>query len=76
MIEKIYLCGITATPPNKEIHKTALGATETVTWEYAKDVLDVVNQLKSENAKVYSVEQTENAIMLDNFQPETNTKYA
>ena len=76
LIEKIYLCGITATPPNKEIHKTALGATETVTWEYAKDVLDVVNQLKSENVKVYSVEQTENAIMLDNFQPETNTKYA
>ena len=75
MIEKIYLCGITATPPNKEIHKTAL-ATETVSWEYAKDFLDVVNQLKQENVKVYSVEQTENAIMLDNFQPETNTKYA
>ena len=76
LIEKIYLCGITATPPNKEIHKTALGATETVTWEYAKDVLEVVNQLKLENVKVYSVEQTENAIMLDDFQPETNTKYA
>ena len=76
LIEKIYLCGITAVPPNKEIHKTALGATETVTWEYAKDVLEVVNQLKQENAKVYSVEQTENAIMLDNFQPEANTKYA
>ena len=41
LIEKIYLCGITAVPPNKEIHKTALGATDTVTWEYAKDVLDV-----------------------------------
>ena len=76
LIEKIYLCGITATPPNKEIHKTALGATETVTWEYTKDVLEVVNQLKSENVKVYSVEQTENAIMLDDFQPEINTKYA
>ena len=69
MIEKIYLCGITATPPNKEIHKTALGATETVAWEYTKDVLEVVNQLKKENIKVYSVEQTENAIMLDDFQP-------
>ena len=76
LIEKIYLCGITAVPPNKEIHKTALGATETVTWVYAKDVLEVVNQLKVENVKVYSVEQTENAIMLDDFQPEINTKYA
>ena len=72
----VFLCGITACPPNKEIHKTALGATETVTWEHAKDVLAVVNQLKQENVKVFSVEQTENAIMLDNFNPETNTKYA
>jgi tRNA G18 (ribose-2'-O)-methylase SpoU len=76
LIEKIYLCGITATPPNKEIHKTALGATETVAWEYAKNVLEIVQQLKSEKIKVYSVEQTENAIMLDHFQPETNTTYA
>ena len=76
LIEKIYLCGITATPPNKEIHKTALGATETVTWEYAKDVLEVVTKLKAENVKVYSIEQTENAMMLDNFQPERETKYA
>ena len=42
LIEKIYLCGITATPPNKEIHKTALGATETVAWEHSKDVLEVI----------------------------------
>lgn len=76
LIEKLYLCGITATPPNKEIHKTALGATETVAWEYAKNVLEIVQQLKSEKIKVYSVEQTENAIMLDHFQPETNTTYA
>jgi 23S rRNA (guanosine2251-2'-O)-methyltransferase len=76
LIEKIYLCGITAVPPNKEIHKTALGATETVTWEYAKDVLEVVAKLKVENVKIYSIEQTENAIMLDDFQPETETKYA
>jgi tRNA G18 (ribose-2'-O)-methylase SpoU len=76
LIDKIYLCGITATPPNKEIHKTALGATETVAWEYAKNVLEIVQQLKSEKIKVYSVEQTENAIMLDHFQPETNTTYA
>ena len=49
LIEKIYLCGITAIPPNKEIHKTALGATETVAWEYQKDILNVINKLKSEN---------------------------
>lgn len=76
LIEKIYLCGITAVPPNKEIHKTALGATETVDWEYAKDVLEVINQLKQNEVKVYSVEQTENSTMLDNFQPKTDTKYA
>jgi tRNA G18 (ribose-2'-O)-methylase SpoU len=76
LIEKIYLCGITAVPPNKEIHKTALGATDTVTWEYAKDILEVVAKFKSENIKIYAVEQTENAIMLDDFQPELETKYA
>jgi len=76
LIEKIYLCGITATPPNKEIHKTALGATDTVAWEYAKDVLEVIAKLKSENTTVYAIEQVENAVFLDNFQPETNKKYA
>ena len=76
LIEKIYLCGITAVPPNKEIHKTALGATDTVTWEYAKNVLEVVAKLKAENVKIYAIEQTENAIMLDDFQPESETKYA
>ena len=76
LIEKIYLCGITAVPPNKEIHKTALGATDTVTWEYAKDIIEVVARLKSENIKIYAIEQTENAIMLDDFQPESDTKFA
>ena len=76
LIEKIYLCGITAIPPNKEIHKTALGATDTVTWEYAKEVLEVVAKLKAENVKIYAIEQTENAIMLDDFEPEMETKYA
>jgi tRNA G18 (ribose-2'-O)-methylase SpoU len=47
LIEKIYLCGITAVPPNKEIHKTALGATETVAWEYVKDVASVIEKLKA-----------------------------
>lgn len=76
LIEKIYLCGITATPPNKEINKTALGATETVTWEYQKNVLDVIETLKKEDIKVYAIEQVENAIFLDNFIPEINKKYA
>lgn len=76
LIEKIYLCGITAVPPNKEIHKTALGATETVTWEYAKDVLEVIKKLKEENVVVFSIEQTENAIMLNDFGVKPNEKYA
>lgn len=76
LIEKIYLCGITAVPPNKEIHKTALGATETVTWEYAKDVLDVITKLKEEKVKIYSIEQVENSIMLNDFGVKPNEKYA
>jgi len=76
LIEKIYLCGITATPPNKEIHKTALGATETVVWEYAKDILSVIEKLKAENVHIWSIEQTENAVMLNEFMPDAETKYA
>ncbi|WKW45385.1 RNA methyltransferase [Myroides sp. JBRI-B21084] len=76
LIEKIYLCGITATPPNKEIHKTALGATETVDWEYEKDVVALVEQLKADNIKIISLEQVEGSVMLHDFLPENNTKYA
>ncbi|NHN26371.1 RNA methyltransferase [Flavobacterium jejuense] len=76
LIEKIYLCGITAVPPNKEIHKTALGATDTVTWEYAKDVLEVIAQLKEEKVNIFSIEQTENSIMLNDFKVQPNEKYA
>ena len=76
LIEKIYLCGITATPPNKEIHKTALGATETVVWEYAKDILSVIEKLRAENVHIWSIEQTENAVMLNEFMPDAETKYA
>ncbi|RXR21237.1 TrmH family RNA methyltransferase [Flavobacterium amnicola] len=76
LIEKIYLCGITATPPNKEINKTALGATDTVTWEYQKDVLQVISDLKSQNVEVFAIEQVENAIFLDDFKTATNKKYA
>ena len=76
LIEKIYLCGITAIPPNKEIHKTALGATETVAWEYQKDVLTVIDNLKKDNVSVFAIEQVENAIYLQDFKIEKNKKYA
>jgi tRNA G18 (ribose-2'-O)-methylase SpoU len=76
LIEKIYLCGITAIPPNKEIHKTALGATETVTWEYHKNILDVIAALKKENIITLAIEQVENAVFLQNFQIKKNKKYA
>ena len=76
LIEKIYLCGITATPPNKEIHKAALGATETVAWEYQKDVLSVIEKLKNENVEVFAIEQVENAVFLQNFEIDKTKKYA
>lgn len=76
LIEKIYLCGITATPPNKEIHKTALGATDTVDWEYAKDITAVIEKLKSEQIRIYAIEQVENAVFLNDFSIENNQKYA
>lgn len=71
-IEKIYLCGITAQPPHREIHKTAIGATESVDWEYVESTLDVINKLNSDDWKTYAIEQTENSIMLDAFNPEKN----
>jgi 23S rRNA (guanosine2251-2'-O)-methyltransferase len=76
LVEKIYLCGITATPPNKEIHKTALGATDTVAWEYSKDVLEVICSLKQDGVKVLAIEQVEDAMLLQDFEPDTDTKYA
>ena len=76
LIEKIYLCGITAVPPNKEIHKTALGATETVAWEHNNDVLDVITSLQKEDVEVWAIEQVENAVYLNDFTPEENKKYA
>jgi tRNA G18 (ribose-2'-O)-methylase SpoU len=76
LIEKIYLCGITAVPPNKEIHKTALGATETVAWEYVKDVASVIEKLKAEQTSVFAIEQVEKAVLLNDFEVDKNTKYA
>lgn len=76
LIEKIYLCGITATPPHKDIHKTALGSTDTVSWEYVENTLELVEKLKKENIQIVSIEQAENATMLNDFIPQAKTKYA
>jgi len=76
LIEKIILCGITATPPNKEIHKTALGATETVAWEHHENVLEVIEKLKKENVLTLAIEQVESAIFLQDFKTEKDQKYA
>jgi tRNA G18 (ribose-2'-O)-methylase SpoU len=76
LIEKIYLCGICATPPNKEIHKTALGATVSVAWEYVEDTLTLVEKLKAEDVKILAIEQAENSTKLNTFFPEKNEKYA
>ncbi|MBN2891087.1 MAG: RNA methyltransferase [Bacteroidales bacterium] len=76
MCEKIFLCGITPTPPHRDIQKTALGATETVDWEYVENTVDVIKKLKSEGFKIAAIEQVENAVMLNNFTPEKEQKYA
>ena len=76
LIEKIYLCGITATPPNKEIHKTALGATETVTWEHHANVTTVIENLKKDNITVLAIEQVESAVFLQNYEVDKTKKYA
>ena len=76
LIEKIYLCGITAQPPHNDIRKTALGSTETVNWEYVENTIELVKKLQTENIIVCSIEQAENATMLNNFKPEPDQKYA
>jgi len=76
LVEKIYLCGITAKPPHKDIHKTALGATESVAWEYVDDTLELVKKLKSQNIKIIAIEQADNSIMLQDFDLDTSKKYA
>lgn len=76
LIEKIYLCGITATPPNNEIRKTALDAEKSVNWEYVENTEDVVTKLQQEGCKVYAIEQVENSILLPDFHPEKEGKVA
>ncbi|WP_333818592.1 RNA methyltransferase [Ohtaekwangia sp.] len=74
-IEKIYLTGITGTPPHREIQKTALGATESVEWHYISEAADAVKQLKADGYKIIIIEQTTESIALQSFIPAANEKY-
>ncbi len=75
-LEKIYLCGITAQPPHREILKTAIGATESVEWEYTASTLEVVQSLKTKGYRVVAVEQTDASTSLQDFQISENEKIA
>jgi tRNA G18 (ribose-2'-O)-methylase SpoU len=75
-MEAVYLCGITATPPHAEIHKTALGAEDTVEWHYFKQTLSAVTELKQMGYVICAVEQAESSISLEQFVPEKDKKYA
>ncbi|MBQ8205019.1 MAG: RNA methyltransferase [Alistipes sp.] len=75
-IEHIALCGISATPPNREIHKTALGSELSVEWSYYATTAECVAKLRSEGYKIIAIEQVERATMLDKFRAEPNAKYA
>lgn len=76
LVERIYLCGITATPPHPEMHKTALGAEDTVEWRYVKHTLEAVEELHNEGYTVLAIEQVEGSTMLDELQLEADKKYA
>lgn len=75
-IEKAFLCGITPQPPHRDIHKTALGATESVDWAYALDTLELVQALRSEGIKCFAIEQATGAIQLNEFKVESKERYA
>lgn len=76
LVEKIFLCGITAVPPSAEIHKTALGAENTVQWEYAENTVAVVDSLKANGYKVIAIEQVKESVSLNDFVIDDNRKYA
>lgn len=76
LVEKIYLCGITSTPPDKEIRKTALGSENTVAWEYYPDTIEAVSTLKAKGYQVIAVEQVEESISLPDYLPPANGKLA
>lgn len=75
-VDKIYLCGICACPPSAEIHKSALGAEDSVPWEHVEDTLELVGRLRAEGYTIVSVEQTEHSVSLEQFSPAPDTRYA
>jgi 23S rRNA (guanosine2251-2'-O)-methyltransferase len=75
-VERILLCGITAQPPHREIEKTALGATQSISWSYFSDIKEALEHLRAESYQVIAVEQAENSISLNKFQPKNDKKYA
>lgn len=75
-VTEVILCGITATPPNAEIHKTALGAEDSVRWRYFKNTMEAVQQLRDEGYILLAIEQCEGSTMLHHFHPDLSKKYA
>jgi tRNA G18 (ribose-2'-O)-methylase SpoU len=75
-VEKIYLCGISSPPPSAEIHKAALGAEDTVAWQYEKETTHLVTQLREKDYHLVAVEQVEGSVLLHDFQPRKDKKYA
>lgn len=75
-VKKIILCGITATPPHNEIHKTALGAEDSIEWAYADETIDAVNELRINGYKICAIEQVEESVELNSFNPDKKEKYA
>lgn len=76
LVEAIWLCGITGTPPHNEIHRTALGAELSVPWHYASDTLTALQQLREEGYTVVAVEQVEGSVSLPSFEPQGGRRYA
>ena len=76
LVEEIYLCGITATPPHPDIHKTALGAEDSVKWSYFADTIEAVDKLHAMGYTVYSIEQVKDSISLESIQLDKTQKYA
>ena len=75
-IEAVYLCGITSTPPSTEIHKTALGAEDSVTWHYYSTAMEAIEALRKDGYEIYAVEQAHGSTKLQTFTPISNNKYA
>lgn len=76
LAESIYLCGITGTPPHRDIHKTALGATDTVAWQHVPDICGLLQHLKTQDYIIVALEQTDESVMLQEFEPDLDSKYA